>query len=84
PIDTPGYLQLAADKCGFVREQYAEADMPTSLSNVTVLPFFGDMRSQFLLTSLILPRYLTGQKDGRYFIMASYPGLAGLFPYADE
>jgi hypothetical protein len=84
PIETPQYLQLAADKCGFVREHYSEADMPTSLSNVTILPFFGDMRSQFLLTSLILPRYLSGSKDGRYFILASYPGLSGLFPYVDE
>lgn len=84
PINIPEYLQLAADKCGFVREHYVEADMPTSLSNVTVLPFFGDMRSQFLLTSLMLPRYLNNQKNGRYFIMASYPGLAGLFPYVDE
>lgn len=83
-MDIPGYLQLAADKCGFVREHYVEADMPTTLSNVTVLPFFGDMRSQFALTSLLLPRYLGDQKDGRYFVLASYPGLAGLFPYVDE
>ncbi len=84
PIDVPGYLQLAADKCGFVRENYIEANMPTSLGNITVLPFFGDMRSQFLLTSLILPRYLNTYKSGRYFIVASYPGLAGLFPYSSE
>lgn len=84
PLDIPGYMQLAADKCGFVRESYIEAEMPTTLSNVTVLPFFGDIRSQFLLTSFILPRYLSNNKNGKYFILASYPGLSGLFPYVDE
>lgn len=84
PIDIPAYLQLAADKCGFIREHYVEADMPTTLSNVTVLPFFGDLRSLFVLATLLLPRYLGGNKDGRYFVLASYPGMGGLFPYVDE
>jgi hypothetical protein len=84
PIEIPEYLQLAADKGGFAREHYVEADMPTTIGNVTVMPFFGDFRSQFVLSSLLLHRYLATEKQGRYFILCSYPGLAGLFPYVDE
>jgi len=83
-ISVPEYFKLAAEKTGFVREHYTEAEMPTTMSNVTVLPFFGDYRSQFILTTLLLHRYLGTVKAGRYFVLASYPGLGGLFPYVDE
>src|SRR6185437_15723424 len=83
-LSIPDYFKLAADKTGFVREHYVEADMPTTLSNVTVMPFFGDERSQFVLSSLLLHRYLGLEKPNNYFVLCSYPGLAGLFPYVDE
>jgi hypothetical protein len=78
------YVQRAADRSGFARENYVEADLPTQLGSVTIMPFFGDLRSQFVMSSLLLHRYLGEVKKGRYFIMASWPGLAGLFPYVDE
>jgi len=84
PINIPEFFQLAADRTGFLRDYYTEADMPTTLSNVTVMPFFGDYRSQFVLTSILLHRYLHNIKTGNYFILCSYPGLSGLFPYVDE
>lgn len=78
------YVQRAADKSGFNRESYVEADMPTNLSNITVLPFFGDIRSQFVMSTLLLHRYLSEIKKNRYLIMCSWPGMAGMFPYVDE
>jgi hypothetical protein len=84
PLDISSYLQSAADKTGFVRERYIESDLPTSLSNVTVMPFFGDMRSQFVLSVLLLHRYLGEVRPDRYFVLCSHPGNAGLFPYVDE
>jgi hypothetical protein len=47
------------------------------------MPFFGDMRSQFILSSLLLHRFLN-KKPNQYFILCSFPGLGGLFPYVDE
>lgn len=78
------YVQRAADKSGFHRESYVEADMPTLLNNITVMPFFGDVRSQFVLSTLLMHRYLSEIKKNRYFILCSWPGMAGMFPYVDE
>lgn len=83
-IDIPEFFQTAAERCGFHRDVYVEADLPTNLSNVTIMPFFGDERSQFILSTLLLHRYLGNFKSGRYFILCSHPGLAGMFPYVDE
>lgn len=83
-MDVAGFLQKAADKSGFVRERYDERSIPTDNSNICILPFFGDIRSLFILSSLILRRFREEERGSKYFILASYPGFQHLFPFVDE
>lgn len=76
------FLKRASDRTGFIRETYIENNIPTISSNVTVMPFFGDVRSTFILSSLLLRRYKEHERT--YFIFCSWPGLQELFPFVDE
>lgn len=78
------FLKRASDKTGFIRERFEERKIPTDNSNLIIMPLFGDMRSMSLVSSLILQRYREESKNSKYFILASWPGLQGLFPYVDE
>lgn len=78
------FLKRAADRNGFSRDRYDERRIPTDFSNVCILPFFGDLRSAGLLSSFLLHRYRAEVKGSKYFILASWPGFQGLFPYVDE
>lgn len=82
--DVVGLLKKAAEKCGFNRERYDDRKIPTDPSNITVVPFFGDIRSMFVMSSLLLKRFREEEKGSRYFILCSWPGFQGLFPYVDE
>ena len=82
--DVPSYLKRAAEKIGFNRTRFNEADMPSSPEDICVMPFFGDMRSSFILSSILLKRYREQVKGSKYFILCSWPGYEGLFPYVDE
>lgn len=77
-------LKRAADKAGFIRARYSEKSVPTTISNVTILLFFGDIRSTFTLSSLLLRKFREEARGSKYFILASWPGNEGLFPYVDE
>lgn len=77
------YLQKAAEKAGFRREYFLEKNMPTSSSSVQVVFFFGDLRSTFILSSLLLRQYKESQR-GKYIILVSWPEFRELFPYVDE
>jgi hypothetical protein len=83
-LDVPAILKRAADKCGFVRTRWVEKDIPTNLSNISVLVFFGDVRSSYILSSMLLKRYREQIKGSKYFILCTWPGLGGLFPYVNE
>lgn len=83
-FDVPTSLKRAADQNNFQRVRFREADIPTSIENVTMLPFFGDMRSTFIMSSLLLRRVKEELRGSKYFVLASWPGYEGLFPYADE
>lgn len=82
--DVVGFIKKAAEKCGFNRERYDDRKIPTDPSNITVVPFFGDLRSMFVMASLLLKRYREEEKGSKYFIFCSWPGFQGLFPYVDE
>ena len=56
-IETPELFKKAAEKCGFIRETYNESKMPTSIQNAVILPFFGDLKGSFVLSTLLLKRY---------------------------
>jgi len=83
-IEIQSVLKKAAEKSGLVRVRYKERNMPTSVESVVVLPFFGDHRSSFVLSSILLKRIKEEFKGSKYFVLASWPGNEGLFPYVDE
>jgi len=77
------FIKRAAIRSGFRREFFMEKNVPTALSNLMVVPFYGDIRSTFNLSSLLLKQYKEKNKD-LYVIMCSWPGFHDLFPYVDE
>lgn len=78
------FLKRAADRNGFNRDRFEDKRIPNDYSSVCVLPFFGDFRSTFVLSSFLLPRYRKEIKSSKYFVLASWPGLQSLFPFVDE
>ncbi len=82
--DVSSILTRAADKCGFVRTRWVEKDIPNNLSNICAVIFFGDMRSSFILSSMLLKRHREQIKTSKYFIVCTWPGYENLFPYANE
>lgn len=78
------FLKRASNRSGFYRERFEEKKIPTDHSNLVILPFFGDLRSMCIMSSLLLQRYREEFKNSKYFILASWPGFEGLFPYVDE
>lgn len=78
------FLKRSADRNGFTRERFEESKIPNDFSNITIFPFFGDLRSLTILSSFLLHRYRSENKSSKYFIVASWPGFQSLFPYADE
>lgn len=77
-------LRKSCDKLGFKRIVYNNNKVPTSIENVIIFPFFGDMRSSFILSSLLLRRIKEEAKSSKYFIFVSWPGYESLYPYVDE
>jgi hypothetical protein len=83
-MEVSAILKRAADKAGLSRVRYKERSVPTSVEGVAVLPFFGDRRSSFVLSSMLLRRVREELKGSRYFVLVSWPGWEGMFPYVDE
>lgn len=77
------FLKRVADKTGYKRESYVDRNIPTSFSNIVVMLFYGDIRSEFILSSMLLHR-IKQLHNSKYFILCSYPGRAGMYPYVDE
>lgn len=77
------FIKRNADKCGFNRESFIEKNMPTHPSKILVFPFYGDIKSTFVLSSYLLKKYKEKHPE-KYMIMCSWPGFQGLFPYVDE
>jgi len=82
-VDTvSAYIGRAVARSGFRREKFTEEDAPNSCNDITIVPFFYDFRSEFILASLILNQYKELKKP--YLIVCSWPGHSCLYPYADE
>lgn len=79
----PAFLKRAAEGCGFSRDSFIEKNIPTISSNIIVFPFFGDLRSTFVLSAFLLKRYKE-LKANKYLILCTWPGHQDLFPYVDE
>lgn len=82
-MEVSDYIRRAAQRTGYKREFFVEKNMPTVPSNVLAIPFYGDMRSTFLLSSFLL-KSMKGLLKDKYLILCSWPGMRGLFPYVDE
>lgn len=78
------FLKRASENCGLVRERYSEKSIPTDASEIVILPLFGDYRTMAIASYLILKRYREECRGSKYFILLSWPGMQGLFPYVDE
>jgi hypothetical protein len=77
------YIKRAAHKAGFKREFFLEKNMPTQPSNIIAIPFWGDLRSTFILSSMLLKSYKDTFID-KYIVLCSWPGFQGLFSYVHE
>lgn len=78
------FLNKAADKSGFIRTTFQEKNVTTSLNEIVVLPFFGDIRSLVIASSILLKRIREETKGSKYFILCSWQGFDSAFPYVDE
>lgn len=78
------FLRRSADRNNLRRERYEESKTPTDFANISIFPFFGDRRSLFVTSSLLMHRYKEQHKASKYLIVCSWPGYQSLFPYADE
>lgn len=83
-LDVPNILKRASDKMGLVRSKYTESKVPTSIDNICVMPFFGDLRSTFVLSSLLLRKFREETRSSKYFILITWPGMEAMFPFVDE
>lgn len=82
--DIAGLIAKAADKNNFNRDFFNTNNIPTDANNIIIAPFFGDIRSTFIASSLLLHRYKDQDKPSKYLIACGWPGFASLFPYVDE
>lgn len=83
-FDPKEFLQRAAFKIGFIRDRYIENNIPTDMKDIAVFFFFGDYKSKFLLSSMLLKNYIRNIRKPRYSILCSYKGDVGLYPYVNE
>lgn len=79
-----GHVSRAAQQSGFERERYADNKIPQDIHKIVVILFMGDLRSLSVMSSLLLKSYVETVLEGKYVILCSYPGYAGLFPFSDE
>ena len=78
------FLNRTSEKIGFKRERFDDANTPTDLDDLLLIPFFTDFKYSHILSSFILKNYLNKFKSSKYVIACSYPGFSQLFPYVDE
>jgi len=77
------FLNNVCEKIGFKRQKYDDENVPTDLDDILVIPYFGDNKHIYILSTFILNNFKK-LKSSKYLILISYPGLSHLFPYVDE
>jgi len=77
-------IKRCCDKLNLKRVVYNDKKIPTSIENIVIIPFFGDLRSSFVLSSVLLRRISEELKGSKYIILLSWPGHQALYPYVDE
>lgn len=77
-------LNKCCSNLNLKRVVYNNNKVPTSIENIVIFPFFGNIRSSFILSSLLLRRIKEEFKSSKHFILLSWPGYESLFPFVDE
>lgn len=77
------FVQRSADRSGFARVRYVDANVPSLPSNIIMIPCFGDIRSTCILASFVLNNYKRANPS-KYVICCSWSGWDHVFPYVDE
>lgn len=54
------------------------------MENICIFPFFGELKSTCIASTLLLNRMRQEMKSSKYFILCSWPENSGIFPYIDE
>jgi hypothetical protein len=78
------FLNRTSNKTGFKREVYNDAEVPTDLDNLVVVPVFTDFKYSFILSTLLLDGFKNKIKGSKYLITCSYPGFSHLFKKSNE
>jgi len=81
--DVAAFIERSAEKLGYNREFFLEKNIPTQASNVVIMPFYGDVKSTFILSCFLANQYKLANPR-TYLIVCSWPGFRGMFPYVDE
>lgn len=74
------FLNRAVTKLHITRERFIDDKVPTSFNSIKILPFFGDVKAEFVLSTLLAYRVFSND----YLILLSWPGHNGLYDYVDE
>lgn len=82
-MEVKQFVERAASWTGCVREYYRDESLPTHLSSIQSLCFYGDIKHTFLLSSFLLKPYLE-LLNKKYLILCSWFGHHQLFPYVGE
>jgi len=78
------FLNRTSNKIGFKREVYNDADVPTDLDNLIIVPVFSDFKHSYVLSTLLLDGFKNKIKGSKYLITCSYPGFSHLFKKSNE
>lgn len=76
-------IRRIVEKSKFKREKFDEVLLEKNYSNVIIVPFFGDSKSEFLFATTLLHKVLEKYKDS-YKIVCSWPGASYIYPYVHE
>lgn len=82
-MNTVEFLEITSQRIKFIRKRYDNQNVPSDLDDLIVVPFFGDIKHTYILSSFLLNNYKR-IKTSKYLILLSYPGFEHVFPYVDE
>jgi len=77
------FINRVLSRTKITREKFVENKVPTSFAPIKLVLFFGNIRSEFVLSTLLIHRLFDVSRSD-YLIVVGWPGHSGLFPYADE
>jgi len=69
------FINRVVERTHLKREMFADKRLPSSMRNLRIIPFFGDAKSEFVLSTMLLPRLFPND----YVIVCSWPGHFGIY-----